>query len=159
MQKLIVIPLVALSTVIGCGEQQSLSLFNKNGSNTDDSSLSKTKTIEVVPDWVGKYQGTTPCMGCTSRCEDCPGMSVDVQLNSDQTFVLNRISLSGHNEIETVKGHFKFNDHDSKIIELSGVAKRNLILIDLEHQLLEIREDMTANEFVEFEDFSLNRSS
>lgn len=159
MQKLIVIPLVALSTLIGCEQQKSLTTFNKNGTNSNDSIHSETKIIEAVPDWVGKYQGTTPCMGCTSRCEDCPGMSVDVQLKSDQTFVLNRISLSGHNEIETLKGHFKFNDHDSKIIELSGVANRNLILIDLEHHLLEIREDLTAKGFIEFKDFSLNRAS
>lgn len=152
MQKSILIPLVAVSA---------FSFTACDATSTDANSTKKAQQqhAAVIPLWAGKYQGTTPCMACFSRCDECPGMSVDLLLKPDQTFVLNRISLSGHNEIETLKGQFKFKSQDSKIIELSGVDKRNLILVDLEHQLLEIREDLTANGFIEFEDFSLLRNS
>lgn len=155
MQKSILIPLVALSALIGCDDQNLLP-------SAQNSPHLKTVDIEkkvVTPEWVGKYQGVTPCMGCASRCEECPGMAVDLELKSDQTYVLSRISLSGHNEVESIKGSFQFKSPDSKMIELAGLSKRNLILVDLEHQLLEIREDLTANGFVEYEDFSLNRNS
>ena len=155
MQKSILIPLVAISALIGCDDQNSLSSAQNN---VHSKSVDIEKKV-VIPEWAGKYQGVTPCLGCTSRCEECPGMAVDLELKPDQTFVLNRISLSGHNEIESIKGPFKFNSPDSKMIELAGVSKRNLILVDLEHQLLEIREDLTANGFVEYEDFSLHRNS
>ncbi len=149
MQKSILIPLIAVSV-------WSLQACDTASSHT---SAADSAEVEVIPLWAGKYQGTTPCMACFSRCDECPGMSVDLLLQPDHTFVLNRISLSGHNDIETLKGQFKFKEIDSKIIELSGLNKRNLILVDLEHQLLEIREDLTGNGFVEFEDFSLQRSS
>lgn len=152
MQKSILIPLIAVSAL-------SLQACDTASSTPSVAEKSKPAGTDVIPLWAGKYQGTTPCMACFSRCDECPGMSVDLLLKPDQSFVLNRISLSGHNDIETLKGQFKFRDNESKIIELTGVNKRNLILMDLEHQLLEIREDLTANGFVEFEDFSLQRSS
>ena len=151
MQKSILIPLIAISTL-------SLQACDSASSTLSVAEKSKPAEAAVRPLWAGKYQGTTPCMACFSRCDECPGMSVDLLLNPDQTFVLNRISLSGHNEIETLKGQFKFTGNDSKLIELVGVNQRNLMLVDLEHQLLEIREDVSANGYVEFEDFSLQRS-
>lgn len=152
MQKSILIPLIAVSVL-------SLQACDTASSSASAAKKSQHAEAEVIPLWAGKYQGTTPCMACFSRCDECPGMSVDLLLNPDQTFVLNRISLSGHNDIETLKGQFKFKGNDTKFIELTGLNKRNLIMVDLEHQLLEIREDLTGNGFVEFEDFSLQRSS
>ena len=43
------------------------------------------------------------------------------------------------------------------MIELKGLDKRNLLLVDLEHQVLEIREDITGNGFVAYDDFSLTK--
>lgn len=152
MQKSILIPLFVISTI-------SLQACDVSSSSSSVTEKPQHAELEVVPLWAGKYQGTTPCMACFSRCDECPGMSVDLLLKPDQTFVLNRISLSGHNDIETLRGQFKFRSQESNMIELTGVNKRNLILVDLEHQVLEIREDVTANGFVEFEDFSLLRNS
>lgn len=152
MQKSLLIPLIAISAL-------SLQACDTVSSNLSVAENAEQAEPAVIPLWAGKYQGTTPCMACFSRCDECPGMSVDLLLKPDQSFVLNRISLSGHNDIETLKGRFQFRGSDSKIIELTGVNKRNLVLVDLENKLLEIREDLTAHGFIEFEDFSLQRSS
>lgn len=150
MRKSIFIPLVAISVLTGCNDQDA-----QNKAKNQDQAAKTSQ--QAQPLWVGKYQGTTPCMACVSRCEDCPGMSVDLTLKADQTFVLNRISLSGHNDIEILKGKFDFLNNDSKMVELKGLDKRNLILVDLEHQVLEIREDITGNGFVAYDDFSLTK--
>lgn len=152
MQKSIFISLVVVSVLAGCRDQDSVS-SEKNTANNQTSPIQK----EIIPEWVGKYQGTTPCMGCFSRCDECPGMSVDLTLKADQTFVLNRISLSGHNEIETIKGQIKFSNPEKTQIELENVTTRNLLFVDLESKLLEILEDQTANAYIAVEDFSLNK--
>lgn len=151
MQKSILIPLIALTAMVGCGEQPVTS---------ETTSTAKHQGFEkkvVVPDWVGKYQGTTPCMACISRCDECPGMSVELTLKADQTFVLSRLSLSGHNEIETLKGKVKFSDADQTKLELENVSTRNLIFVDLKNNVLEILEDKTSNAYVAFDDFSLEK--
>ena len=152
MQKSIFIPLIAVTAMVGCGDHQAQSEF---------SSAAKNQTIEkkvIVPEWVGKYQGTTPCMGCFSRCDECPGMSVELTLKADQTFVLSRLSLSGHNEIETLKGKIKFTENDQSKLELENVTTRNLLFVDLKNNLLEILEDKTSNAYVAFDDFSLEKT-
>lgn len=111
----------------------------------------------ATPLWAGQYSGTTPCMGCFGRCDDCPGMSVDLQLNANETFVLNRVSMSGHNDVENIQGKFEFINPDKSLIKLSGLEKRNLIMVDLENKLLEIRIDDSAEAYAEYEDFSLER--
>lgn len=150
MQKSIFIPLIAVSALVGCSEQAKTS---------EKASTAKYQSVEkkVVPEWVGKYQGTTPCMACFSRCDECPGMSVELTLKADQTFVLSRLSLSGHNEIETLKGKVKFLDVDQTKIALENVSTRNLLFVDLNNNLLEILEDKTSNTYVAFDDFSLKR--
>lgn len=152
MQKSIFISLVVVSVLAGCRDQDSVG-SEKNTAKNQISPIQK----EIIPEWVGKYQGTTPCMGCFSRCDECPGMSVDLTLKADQTFVLNRISLSGHNEIETIKGQMRFSNPEKTQIELENVTTRNLLFVDLESKLLEILEDQTANAYIAVEDFSLNK--
>ena len=130
---------------------------DKSEQNNHQKIQLEAKTI--APAWAGQYTGTTPCMGCYGRCDECPGMSVDLKLNADETFVLNRVSLSGHNDIEKIEGKFEFLNKDQSLIKLSGLEKRNLILIDLKNQLLEIRIDDSAEAYAEYEDFSLERKS
>lgn len=152
MSKSIYIPLIAVSVLVGCSEQNNSAQNSENAKNP-----TTIAQKEIVPVWVGKYQGTTPCMGCFSRCEECPGMSVDLTLNKDQTFVLNRISMSGHNEIETIKGKIKFSNPEKTKFQLENVVTRNLLFVDLEHSMLEILEDKTANHYKAFDDFSLEK--
>ncbi len=148
MKKVVLIPLVATSAMLGC----------------QDSTQTKAKEIEAITAekqqaaWVGDFKGTTPCMGCLSRCEDCPGMAVALELHEDQTFTLTRESLSGHNEVEVLKGVIRFKDESKQQLELMNVQTRNLLYVDLDQQLLEIREDQTAKRYQMQSDFLLNKA-
>ena len=113
MKAPILIPLVATGLLLGCSEA--------NQMQHDQSKLQVAEQKQIIPAWVGSYQGTTPCMGCLSRCEDCPGMAVALELHENMTYTLKRESLSGHNEIETLTGPLRFNaqdQHKVKVIKL-----------------------------------------
>ena len=144
MKKAILIPLVATGALLGC----------QDASQTQSKDPVAIEQNVQAPIWVGTYSGTTPCMGCFSRCEDCPGMAVDLVLKQDLTYELRRESLSGH-DVEVLKGHIHFKDQDQTQLELLNVKTRNLIYVDLEHQMLEIREDQTAQSYAAQDDFLL----
>ncbi|MDY6481612.1 copper resistance protein NlpE N-terminal domain-containing protein [Acinetobacter faecalis] len=149
MKNRILIPLFASSVLLGCQES--------NQPNTQVSEVNdKLVEKKIIPQWVGYYQGTTPCMGCFSRCEDCPGMAVDVELKDDMTYVLKRESLSGHNEIETLQGKIVFKDSAQTKLELLNVQTRNQLFVDLENKILEIRVDKTAEPYQAQNDFLLD---
>ncbi|MDY6467574.1 copper resistance protein NlpE N-terminal domain-containing protein [Acinetobacter faecalis] len=151
MKNRILIPLFASSVLLGCQES--------NQTNTQVSEVNdKLVEKKIIPQWVGYYQGTTPCMGCFSRCEDCPGMAVDVELKDDMTYVLKRESLSGHNEIETLQGKIVFKDSAQTKLELLNVQTRNQLFVDLENKILEIRVDKTAEPYQAQNDFLLSES-
>ncbi|MCK7609628.1 copper resistance protein NlpE N-terminal domain-containing protein [Acinetobacter portensis] len=150
MKNRILIPLFASSVLLGCQES--------NQPNTQVSEVNdKLVEKKIIPQWVGYYQGTTPCMGCFSRCEDCPGMAVDVELKDDMTYVLKRESLSGHNEIETLQGKIVFKDSAQTKLELLNVQTRNQLFVDLENKMLEIRVDKTAEPYQAQNDFLLEQ--
>ena len=149
MKNRILIPLFASSVLLGCQES--------NQTNTQVSEVNdKLVEKKIIPQWVGYYQGTTPCMGCFSRCEDCPGMAVDVELKDDMTYVRKRESLSGHNEIETLQGKIVFKDSAQTKLELLNVQTRNQLFVDLENKMLEIRVDKTAEPYQAQNDFLLD---
>ncbi len=151
MKKPLLIPLIASSVLLGC--QDSKQTSSESNKQIDTVAEQKVKGAK----WVGKYQGTTPCMSCISRCEECPGMAVDLVLNQDKTYILKRESLSAHNEIETFTGQFRFSNPDQSKIELMQVKTRNLIYVDLDQQLLEILEDQTGNIYNAEDDFILEK--
>lgn len=149
MKKAIFIPLAAVAAALGCqdAEQGAPQVAQPQGK----AAVQK----QAVPAWAGKYQGTTPCMGCISRCEECPGMAVDLALNQDMSYELRRESLSGHNDVQVLKGRMLFKDQAQTQLQLLNVKTRNLIYVDLAHQLLEIREDQTAKPYAAQDDFLL----
>ncbi|SDY25540.1 copper resistance protein NlpE N-terminal domain-containing protein [Acinetobacter kyonggiensis] len=151
MKKPLLIPLIASSVLLGC--QDSKQSDHENKTQTD--SILQHKI--TVAKWVGEYQGTTPCMSCISRCEECPGMAVDLVLNQDQTYTLKRESLSGHNEVEILTGRFRFSNQDQSKLELIQVKTRHLIYVDLEQQLLEILQDNTGHLYASEADFILEK--
>lgn len=151
MKKPLLIPLIASSVLLGC--QDSKQSAHENKTQTD--SILQHKI--TVAKWVGEYQGTTPCMSCISRCEECPGMAVDLVLNQDQTYTLKRESLSGHNEVEILTGRFQFSNQDQSKLELIQVKSRHLIYVDLEQQLLEILKDNTGHPYASEADFILEK--
>lgn len=147
MKKPILIPLFASSMLLvgGC----------EGTTTTQDSTAMQQKVQQTQ--WVGSYQGTTPCLACISRCPECPGMAVDLTLNQDMTYTLRRESLSGHNEIETLTGGMRFYDEAQTQLELVNVKSRNLLVVDTKNKLLEIREDLTGNAYVAVDDFTLEQ--
>ncbi|WP_159123194.1 copper resistance protein NlpE N-terminal domain-containing protein [Acinetobacter variabilis] len=145
MKKVILIPLVATGALFGCQDQ------------TQSAKNTIVEAKAQIPAWAGEYQGTTPCMGCLSRCDDCPGMAVMLTLHEDQTYTLERESLSGHNEVQTFSGPIRFQDDSHQKIELVNVATRNLLYVDLEEHVLEIREDKSGKRYQMQSDFILGR--
>ena len=75
------------------------------------------------------------------------------------TYTLKRESLSGHNEIETLIGALRFNAQDQYKVELVNVTTRNLLYVDLEDHVLEIREDVTGKKYQMQSDFILVKSA
>lgn len=151
MQKSIFIPLVAVSALVGCSDPY------KTISESDSATSTVSKKV-IVPEWVGKYQGNTPCFSCSAHCEDCTGMDVALVLKADHAYELTRISLSGNDKNQVIKGIFKFNNPEQSQIELIGVDVRNLILVDLERHLLEIRQDQTGDVYPLQDAFSLGKN-
>ena len=143
MKKVILIPLIATSSLFGCQDQ------------TQSEQKVAVEAKQQVPDWVGEYSGTTPCMGCLSRCEDCPGMAVTLTLHQNQSFELHRESLSEHNGVEKLTGTLRFTDADQQQIELMQVTTRNLMFFNVKEKQLEIREDVSAKEYQMQSDFIL----
>ncbi|WP_291373619.1 copper resistance protein NlpE N-terminal domain-containing protein [Acinetobacter sp. UBA6720] len=151
MKAPILIPLMATGLLLGCSEA--------NQTQHDQSKLQVAEQKQIIPAWVGGYYGTTPCMGCLSRCEDCLGMAVALELHENMTYTIKRESLSGHNEIETLTGPLRFNAQDQHKVELVNVTKRNLLYVDLEDRVLEIREDVTSKKYQMQSDFILVKSA
>ena len=152
MKKPLLIPLIASSVLLGC--QDSTQVSNENNKQTDTVAEQKV----TVAKWVGEYQGTTPCMSCISRCEECPGMAVDLVLNKDKSYTLKRESLSGNDKREIYTGNFRFSNPDQSKLELMQVKTRNLIYVDLDQQLLEILEDQTGKIYNAEDDFILEKN-
>lgn len=143
MKNLIVIPLVVTAALVGCQPQ------------AEEKTQAAVEREMQQPLWAGHYEGTTPCMGCLSRCDDCPGMHVTLHLHEDGHFTLVRNSLSGHNDVETLTGSIRFLNTDKTQLELLHVNKRNLLVVDLQKQHLEIRQDETAKPHQMQSDFIL----
>lgn len=143
MKKVILTPLVATAALLGCQDQHRAAAKPAVEAKTQ------------LPAWVGHYQGTTPCMGCFSRCDDCPGMAVALTLHENQTFTLLRESLSDHTELKTLTGQIRFQDASQQKIELVNVATRNLVYVNLQEHILEIREDQTGKRYQMQSDFIL----
>lgn len=152
MKKPLLIPLIASSVLLGC--QDSTQSNSENNKQVDRVFEQKVR----VEKWVGEYQGTTPCMGCISRCEECPGMAVNLVLNQDRTYTLKRESLSGNDKREIYTGHFRFSNPDQTKLELVQVKTRNLIYVNVDQQLLEILEDQTGYIYNVEDDFILEKN-
>jgi len=152
MKKPLLIPLIASSVLLGC--QDSTQSNSENNKQVDQVFEQKVR----VEKWVGEYQGTTPCMGCISRCEECPGMAVNLVLNQDRTYTLKRESLSGNDKREIYTGHFRFSNPDQTKLELVQVKTRNLIYVNVDQKLLEILEDQTGYIYNAEDDFILEKN-
>ena len=152
MNKSILIPLVSLS---------SLTVTGLVGCERASETVKQTEAVQVkhiVPAWVGSYSGHTPCMSCSALCEDCEGMAVKLTLNAEMTYPLDRQSMSGNDVSEIFTGRMLFKDEDKTELELVGVAKRNLLLVNSAKHEVEIRMDQTANPYATSDEFLLSQT-
>lgn len=147
MKRVVLIPLVASAVLMGCQDSKQPDAKQQIALNAEK---------QVAP-WVGQYEGTTPCLTCLSRCEDCPGMVVGLTLHEDKTYTLTRESLSQHSAVETYQGKLRFSDESQQKIELLDVAARNLIFVDLDKHQLEIRADESGKRYQMQDDFLLEQ--
>ena len=151
MKNPIFLSFIASSILAGCQD----STQSSSESNNQIDQVAEHKV--TVAKWVGKYHGTTPCMGCNTRCEECPGMVVDLVLNQNKTYTLKRESLSGNDQQEIYTGQFHFRNTDHSKIELMQVKVRNLMSVDLDQQILEILQDQTSHLYPSEGDFILEK--
>ncbi|OTG87015.1 hypothetical protein B9T31_05245 [Acinetobacter sp. ANC 4558] len=153
MNKPILIPLFATSVLLGCQNADSQKTIN----DVSDKDKKVAVDQKMVAQWVGHYHGTTPCMGCTSRCEGCAGMAVDLELKDNMTYVLQRESLSDESAIEKQEGAFMFKDKKQIQLELLNVKNRNQLHLNIADQSLEIQQDTTAKSYDAYNDFLLTK--
>ena len=145
MSKTLFIPLFATAAVlVGCQPTETTQTADQ---------VMEQRVAQAL--WVGEFEGTTPCLGCLSRCEDCPGMKVSLRLNEDNSYVLHRESLSEHNALETLSGTYLLTEDDEVKIQLIDIQQRNLMVFDPKKMLLEIREDSTGKSYQMQSDFIL----
>lgn len=120
-----------------------------------------TKSIKVIdPElqkWVGQYKGILPCAACTSFCEGCEGMTVDLDVEENQTFKLVRTSNSGHNKPEIHEGKFIFVDNGKIKIQLDGVSERNTVL--WQQGSVEVLDAKTGLPYEAYLDFELTKKT
>ncbi|ALV73895.1 MULTISPECIES: copper resistance protein NlpE N-terminal domain-containing protein [Acinetobacter] len=120
-----------------------------------------TKAIKVIdPElqkWVGQYKGILPCAACTSFCEGCEGMTVDLDVKENQTFKLVRTSNSGHNKPEVYEGRFVFTDNGKLKIQLNGISERNTVL--WQQGSVEVLDTKTGLPYKDYSDFELMKEA
>ena len=120
-----------------------------------------TKAIKVIdPElqkWVGQYKGILPCAACTSFCEGCEGMTVDLDVKENQTFKLVRTSNSGHNKLEVHEGQFVFTDNGKLKIQLNGISERNTVL--WQQGSVEVLDTKTGLPYKDYSDFELMKEA
>jgi heat shock protein HslJ len=96
------ITLVIAMTVGACGSQQ----------NRTNQAISDMSNSSVALDWSGTYFGTIPCA-------DCPGINVELTLNSDLTYTMTRIYQDRPGTFAH-SGLFEWNDKGSEIKLITG---------------------------------------
>lgn len=137
------------SLCLGCSQSET---DPKSG----EASSKSIKAIDPeLQKWVGQYKGILPCAACTSFCEGCEGMTVDLDIKEDKTFKLVRSSNSGHNKPEIFQGKFVFANNRKIKIQLQNVKERNQLILGDDY--VEILETKTGLPYQSFENFQLDK--
>ncbi|MDR2622250.1 MAG: copper resistance protein NlpE [Dysgonamonadaceae bacterium] len=112
---------------------------SKGESNAQDEQVVAVDPIHNLrnsTDWNGTYTGTVPCA-------DCPGISVKIALNSDETYQLSYQYLEKEDSVYSASGKFTWDDNGS-VITLDckdwppyyQVGADKLIQLDMEGNLI-----------------------
>lgn len=148
MKNTLLYSFVFASLCLGCSQSEA----------NPKSREASTKSIKVIdPElqkWGGQYKGILPCAACTSFCEGCEGMTVDLYVKENQTFKLVRASNSGHNKPEV---QFVFTDNGKLKIQLNGVSERNTVL--WQQDSVEVLDTKTGLSYEAYLDFELTRKT
>lgn len=91
-QKVLLAPIMAAFLFTACNntgnnqessnEEEETQALLENLDSVDDPTLG-SENSENALDWAGTYEGTLPC-------EDCPGIKVELKINSDETYALHQ---------------------------------------------------------------------
>ena len=111
--KKIIIVLSIVCLLIGLSACKSK---NKEQANPNaDLQVATVHNSQNSLDWAGTYSGVIPCA-------DCPGIEVQIILNSDNTFQMTRRYQGKENSVYSFSGTFQWNS-DGNIIILNGLEK------------------------------------
>lgn len=95
-----------------------------------------TEQTEVIPYYVGVFQGVLPCA-------DCPGINTSLTLNADSTFALNE--KYGDSKDTTIYGDYEIYAGgqilnlfvDSGLVYIYEVGANGLIMLDADGHRIE----------------------
>jgi uncharacterized lipoprotein NlpE involved in copper resistance len=74
---------------------------------TNNKELLETENFSEIVNWEGTYSGTVPCA-------DCPGIDVELTLNSDFTYSMTLV-YQDRQETFAYSGAFEWNDDETQI--------------------------------------------
>ncbi|SPL69718.1 copper resistance protein NlpE N-terminal domain-containing protein [Acinetobacter stercoris] len=151
MKKTLLTSFILASVSFGCSEA------HDGQKNAKDNVKIKVVTDPALSEWVGHYSGITPCANCITRCEGCEGLGIDLKINADQTYVLERSDNNNTSKPEVFAGRFHFVDPDKTRIELIGVTDRNKLGID--EGMVEFIDTQTQQYFDSYTEFELDKST
>lgn len=112
MKKSVILAAIFISVLAGCKNGEKNELVSEETIESVDNSSAEidSHNSENSLDWMGVYEGTTPCA-------DCEGIKTVLELKSDKTFVLSQTYLGkpvGENEF-IQNGSFAWNQEGTMI--------------------------------------------
>jgi len=131
MTKYLYLIFIALA-LISCKKNHETTTAPKQTNNSDQAH--DTHNSKAALNWEGVYSGVLPC-------DDCKGIHMELQLNTDHSYKMKRVYLGKSNTIIKKSGHFKWSK-DDHIIALNeneknkpirfNVNQNHLIYLDAE---------------------------
>lgn len=111
-------------------DEREMEEFIENSDSTDESE--DQHTSENALDWAGTYEGTLPC-------EDCPGIKMELKINSDETYSLYQ-ELLGTDMKGTETGTFRWNEEGSILTLINEDGREDLYQVG-ENQIFRLDPD------------------
>lgn len=92
-----------------------LVVFGLFSCNSNTNNLIGEDSSKNSLDWAGSYWGIIPC-------ENCPGIEMELKINSDETFIFTKNYLEKENSETIIEGKFTWINNGNSI-ELSGFSE------------------------------------
>ena len=134
--------LLAIATIVlaRCKNEVQKEAASEENMDQVDSTVVDSHNAENALDWVGVYEGTTPCA-------DCEGIKTTLELNTDNTYLLSQTYLGKYEDDPKEfgeNGSFTWKDNGSVIVLKSGdktiqfkVEENQVRMLDLQGDVIE----------------------